>query len=395
MTTTTTKERIWSVDMLRGLIIALMAIDHIRDYWALTPFAPADLSQSNAAWFFTRWITHFCAPVFVFLAGTSAFLYGNKINDKGRLSRFLFTRGLWLIFIEVVVINFAWTFSMPSTTGFVFLQVIWVIAISMVLMSALIYLKDKIIFIIGLLLVVGHNLLDNITPESLGTMAGLWNLLHVQGFIPLAGDGSFGIFVIYPIIPWVGVMALGYVFGTVMIRPSEERRKRLLTLGLALVGLFVALRLLNVYGDPSPWETQERGAFFTFMDFLNTAKYPPSLLYLLMTLGPGILVLLVLDKWTGKTAEALKVFGAVPFFFYIIHFFIINAASQLYNYFVYGDFINLVGSFFSGSGFPEGYVPKVWMVYIVWALLMPLMYFLCKWYGQYKAEHDYWWLKYL
>ena len=395
-TLSTTNQRIWSVDMLRGFVIALMAIDHIRDFWALTPFAPEDLTQTSMGWFFTRWITHFCAPVFVFLAGTSAFLFGQQVNDKGQLAKFLLSRGIWLLFIEITVINLSWTFSWYTTTGMVFFQVIWVIGISMISLAGLIYLPEKWIAMIGLLLVAGHNALDGITPDSFGGLGWFWNLLHMGfSFIPLNRDPAFGIFVVYPLIPWIGVMALGYVFGNVMLWEKIRRQTFIIKLGLVLITMFIILRFVNIYGDPNPWNIQERGAVFTLLSFLNTTKYPPSLLFLMMTMGPGLLLLVPFENLKGKGMEILKVFGKVPFFFYVSHFLIIHLGSRVFYYITLGENINFFRLMAMGEDFPNGYLPRLWLVYVVWGVLMVFLYFLCKWYGNYKATHGYWWLKYL
>lgn len=389
-------QRIWSVDILRGFVIALMAIDHIRDFWAITPFQPEDVAQTTAGWFFTRWITHFCAPVFVFLAGTSAFLLGNKLKDKARLSQFLLSRGLWLIFIELIIINMSWTFTWPITMGFAFIQVIWVIAISMMALAGLIWISDKWIMVFGLIIVIGHNLLDGITAESWGTLSWLWKILHVGwSFIPISNEPNFGILVAYPIIPWIGVMALGYIFGNVMLWEKNKRQSFIFKAGIGITLFFIVLRFTNWYGDLGTWSVQDRGILYTFLDLLNTAKYPPSLLFLCMTLGPGLLLLIPFENWKGKGMEIMKVFGKVPFFFYVIHFSVINLTSQLYTYFKFGSFINLFTTTMTQQPLPESYVPHLWLVYVVWVVLMVFLYFLCKWYGNYKSTHSYWWLKYV
>ena len=370
-----------------------MAIDHIRDFWALTPFQPEDMSQTSPAWFFTRWITHFCAPTFVFLAGASAFLYGSKINDKSQLSKFLLTRGLWLILIEVLIINQSWTFSSPFILGFTFLQVIWAIGISMIALGGLIWLSDKWIAVISLVMIFGHNLLDGIQSSSWGSMSGFWTLLH-QGFSPIPITSSYSILVAYPLIPWIGVMGIGYVFGNVMLWEADKRKSFLWKAGLVAIGIFLVLRLPNIYGDSAHWESQSRGTIYTFMDILNTTKYPPSLLFLCMTIGPAILSLIAFEKWDNKLTEFLKVFGKVPFFFYVLHFATINGAAAIYHYFRYGKAF----LFFTTptQNLPESYIPSIGLIYVVWGVVLFVFYYLCKWYADYKFSHkEIWWLKYL
>lgn len=383
------RRRIWSLDILRGLVIVLMALDHVRDMWSITPFIPEDLSQSNTAWFFTRWITHFCAPVFVFLAGTAAFLYGQKVDDRGQLSKFLLTRGLWLIVVELLVVNMSWTFQWPWVAGYVFVQVLWVIGWSMIVLAGLIWLPWRAILAFGLVLIAGHNLLDGLTPESFGPLAGLWQFLHVSfSFVP-----SVSVFVVYPLIPWIGVMAVGYVFGRVMLLSPEERRRWLLWLGLGGTALFLLLRLLNVYGDPAPWVVQEKGAWYTFLSVLNTTKYPPSLLFLLMTLGPAFLLMIPLENARGPLARFFRVFGRVPFFFYIFHFSFLTLTALLWHLVRYGEpviFFNL-----QTEQWPADYVPNLGLTYLVWVLTIVVFYFLCRWYGRFKFSKKWWWLKYL
>lgn len=389
----TKTERIWSLDILRGLVIVFMAIDHIRDMWALTPFQPVDIALTTPAWFFTRWITHYCAPIFVFLAGTSAFLYGRKINDKSELAKFLLKRGLWLIFIEVAIINWSWSFVLPTSVGFTFIQVIWAIAVSMIILSGLIWLKDKWIALISLLLIIGHNTLDGIQSTSWGSMDWLWKILHEGwSFIPLSSN--WGIVVAYPLIPWIGVMGIGYVFGNVMKWEAAKRQSWLLKVGLLVTIGFIVLRFTNLYGDASLWETQVRGSIYTFMDFLNVSKYPPSLLFLMMTIGPGLLLLLLFEKVNNNVTDFIKVFGKVPFFFYVLHFAVINGLAMIYHYFRYGVAFNFFTT--QTKDLPSDYVPSLILIYIVWGIILFVFYYLCKWFAAYKFSHkEIWWLKYL
>jgi uncharacterized membrane protein len=385
-------KRIQSVDILRGIVMVIMAIDHIRDAWALTLFIPEDMAQTTPGWFFTRWITHFCAPVFVFLAGTSAFLYMKKIQDKKELTSFLLSRGIWLVIVELIIMNLIISFEIPFT-GLVFVQVIWVIAISMFALAGLIWLPKKWILAISLIMIAGHNLLDPIRAESFGSFAWIWMLLHEQGVF-LYGTGR-PFLVAYPIIPWIGVMGAGYVFGVVFTWDADRRKKFLLRAGTLIVLLFITLRFLNVYGDPSPWSLQRNG-FYTLMDFLNTTKYPPSLLYLCMTLGPALLILVPLEHFAGRMAEALRIIGRVPFFYYIVHFFLVHILAVITYSLIYGryvDFLNMMAN--NNFNFPEEYSPQVWVVYVVWGVLLYPLYRMCKWYNTYKFSRTSKWLKYI
>lgn len=392
--------RVGGVDALRGLIMALMAIDHVRDFYSPTLYAPEDLAHTNAALFFTRWITHFCAPAFVFLAGTGAYLFHASGRSKAETARFLLTRGFFLVALELLVINPIINPSavMGLAAGHIFflLLVIWVIGWSMVLLAGLIWLPLWAVAAVGFVLVLGHNLLDPIVPpgESDAWSPGwkLWAFLHLgKSFMPLVG--GLQVFVLYPLIPWPGVMALGYALGAVLTLEARSRRRWLLILGgLAITG-FVVLRGLNGYGDPQPWSRHDRGRFFTFMSFLNCEKYPPSLLYLLMTLGPSLWMLALLDWARGPLAEALKVFGRVPLFFYILHFALIQASSLALS--------RLAGWPLSGSAvmsnqYPQGYNPRLWAVYPLTLTVLAILYLPCRWYGRQKRLHpEIKWMRYL
>ena len=385
------KPRIASLDILRGLVMVIMALDHLRDMYALYPYPPEDISQTFPGLFFTRWITHYCAPVFVFLAGTSIFLFQQKAESKQAVSRMLLTRGLWLIVVEILIINWAWSWHFFWNSSGFFLQVIWVIGISMVLMAALIWLPKAAILAFSLVLIFGHNLLDGVDPEQLGQASPLGYLLHQMGGFGLGESKQ--VFVVYPIIPWIGVMGAGYVFGEVMQWDATRRKRMLLALGGGAIALFVVLRGLNGYGDPYPWESQGAGVY-TLMSFLNVAKYPPSLDFLLMTLGPALLLLLAFEGRTGKVGEWLRVYGRVPFFFYILHLIIPHAASMFYWWAVSGHFHSIAINGF-GATQPEWYQPSLLRLYLIWAFFIIVLYFPCRWFMRYKGRHRYWWLQYL
>ncbi len=387
-------KRIESIDLLRGLVMVIMALDHVRDYFHRDAFlfAPTDLDQTNGFLFFTRWITHFCAPVFVFLAGTSAFLAGER-KGKKELSRFLISRGLWLILLELTVINFAWFFD----TGFhnILLIVIWVIGLGMIVLSGLIWLPRRWILGFGLALVLGHNLLDGMTVPGQGVAAILWSVMHQ---FQLFQFGEFTLFIGYPAIPWVGVMALGYAAGSLYSKAAhpENRRKWLLRIGLSATIGFVLLRALDVYGDPSGWEVRAN-PLFTLLSYLNTSKYPPSLLYLLMTLGPALLFLRFAEKKNIPLQKQLSVIGRVPLFYYVAHLYLIHAVAMLaavltgypWQAMVLPVWVNFATSL-------PGYGFGLLSTWFIWLAVVVSLYPACVLWDKFKAQHKHkWWVGYV
>ena len=373
----------------------IMALDHVRMYFALgTWYAqPTDLATTTPLLFFTRWITHFCAPVFVFLAGTSAFLYGMKRKEIKGTAWFLLTRGLWLVFVELVIVNFAWTFDI--TYSFRLLQVIWAIGISMVVLSGMVFLPLKWILIISMLLVFGHNLLDPITVRGLSFGDLLWYTLHQPEAVLL---GSSLVNILYSVLPWMGLMALGYVFGALYKNdfPAEQRRRLLLGIGVAATLLFVLLRGFNLYGEPHEWETQH-SSVFTLMSVLNTTKYPPSLHFLLMTMGPALIFLAGIEPVAHRLPKPVTVFGKVPFFFYVLHLYLVHALAMLLLV-VEGrdpsEYILSVSALRSGSLSEFGL--SLGTVYAIWVVVILLLYPLCLWYQSYREKNpSKWWLRYL
>lgn len=393
---TTTKARIESIDLLRGFAIVIMALDHVRDYFHADYFLfdPTDMQQTNGALFFTRWITNFCAPVFLFLAGTSAFLIGER-KTKRQLSAFLLKRGLWLMLLETVVINFAWSFN-PTYPMFR-LQVIWALGLSMVFMSALVYLPYKVILALGLIILFGHNLLDNIHATGNTLPDFLWGQLHERKRFAI---GNRIIATGYPILPWLGIMALGYCFGAFYTKKVEAafRKKYLVTLGVVAIALFIMLRGINRYGDMSPWMMQ-RTTILTICSFFNASKYPPSLMYTLMTLGPALIVLAFIEKPLNKLGKIIIVFGRVPLFFYILHLFLIHALATVAVVLSgrpWTDMISITNFNAKDSPWLKGYGFNLGQTYLVWLLVVVLLYPLCKWYDRYKTNHkEKWWLSYL
>lgn len=406
METEKLKERIYSIDLLRGVVMMIMLIDHTREFVhsAAMQFDPTDLSKTNAVIFFTRWITHYCAPVFVFLAGTSIFLQKLYGKTNAELSRFLLTRGLWLVILEFTVVRFGIVFNLDYYSSVGMVQVIWVIGVSMIFMAALIYLPTKIVGAIGIAMIFLHNLFDRFQVPPATAFGGspppdlsqiLMIVFHQQGAIPVPGTAG-GIFVAYPLIPWIGVMAAGYAFGTLYGKERDLRRKWLYILGGAAVLLFVAVRLTNTYGDPSPWTSQETPGF-TFLSFLNTTKYPPSLLFLAMTLGPAMLVLAMTDRIDGKAVwERICItFGRVPMMFYILQWFWAHLSGVVLTVLAGKD----AGYFFrapmSGPPPPEGAGFPLWVVYAAWAVGLLILYPLCSWWGGLKRRNKHWVFSYL
>jgi uncharacterized membrane protein len=372
------------VDLLRGLVMVIMVLDHVRAYFTEARFDPTDLTRTDLALFGTRWITHFCAPVFVFLAGASAWIAGTR-RTRGELSRFLLTRGLWLIFLELTVITFAWYFTTELALGLV-AQVIWAIGASMVVLAGLIHLPRAAVAGFGAALVLGHNLLDGVTPERFGALAPLWRVLHVPGPLEVVP-----VFLLYPLVPWVGVMALGYAAGALVFARDERAGRRLALAGLALTAGFVLLRTLDLYGDPSP-RLLEGGAALVTMSFLNLTKYPPSLLYLLMTIGPALVALAALRRARGPLADALVTFGRVPFLFYVAHLYLIHAlavAAGVAQGYPASDLRDLF------LRLPAGYGFGLPVIYAVWLGVVALLYPVCRRYAELKARSRAWWLSYL
>ena len=391
-----TKSRISSIDLLRGLVMVIMALDHVRDYFHAQAMTgdPTNLETTTPILFFTRWITHFCAPVFVFLSGTSIYLQGLR-KTRPALSLFLFKRGLWLILAEFFIITLGWTFD-PFYHIF-FLQVIWVIGVSMVFMSLLIRLPFPVILAVGLAIVFGHNLIDY-TEAAPGFHANLvWDLVHHQGGFKLYPVfGNHALLILYPFGPWIGVMTLGYCLGK-LFEPgvtAERRKKELFQLGFGIVVFFIFLRFSNTYGDKSHWSAQRNG-LYTILSFLKTTKYPPSLLYLCMTLGPAIVALAVFENLRNRAASFFMVFGRAPFFYYIMHLFLIHFLLVICFYLSgYGskDIVPDSSPFlFRVTGF--GFSLRI--VYLIWIALILTLYPFCRWYDRYKSTHKNWWLSYL
>lgn len=379
------KQRLQSIDFLRGLVMVIMALDHVRNYFTDARFDPLDLEQGDAALFLTRWITHFCAPIFVFLAGTSAGLMA-ATRSKSDLSKFLLSRGLWLIFIEAVVITFGWTFQPITNT--IILQVIWAIGVSMIVMAGLIWLPRWAIAAFGLVIVFGHNILDyGLFPASQGP-SPFWHTLHNQTFTLDLGVPTF---LAYPLLPWIGVMPLGYLLAGIYTESAEDRRGLLLRLGIASILVFFALRALGLYGEPKAFETKD-SLLHTILAFVDTSKYPPSLLFLMMTLGPGLIILALAERWSGRFHDWMVTFGRVPFFYYVLHIYAIHVGAMLATELTGHGWQVGAGPFFQ---YPADYGFSVQIVWVFWIALVVLLYPACKWFAGVKARRKDWWLSYL
>jgi uncharacterized membrane protein len=394
--------RIDAIDILRGLVMVIMALDHTRDFFSHLRFEPENLARTWYALFFTRWITHFCAPLFFFLAGTGAFFYGQR-RTAAQLSRFLWTRGLWLILLEFTVVGIGWTFQIfYSLFG-----VIAALGTCMVLMAALVRLPVRWLGALSILMIATHDLLDGVRPARFGSLRWLWTLLHVRGFVFL--PFHIPMFVLFQIIPWVAVMGAGYAFGSVYLLDAERRRKVIVRLGMGLTLAFVLLRATNVYGNPpAGYGGVSQGDFHvqptvekTVILFLDVEKYPPSLQFLLMTLGPSFLLLAWLDKWTSQhssssgLASVLMIFGRVPLFYYVLHIYLIHAMAVLVALLCHQPVAWLLHGGFFLNDLPTGYGHNLPFIYMIWILAVSILYLPCRWWAGLKQRRKDWWLSYL
>lgn len=392
------QKRIDSIDILRGIVMVIMALDHVRDFFHIEGNTddPLNLATTTPILFFTRWITHFCAPVFVFLSGTSIYLQSLR-KTKKQLSLFLIKRGLWLVVAEVLIVSLGLTFN--PFYNFILLQVIWATGISMFLLGLIIHLPYKFILALGLIIVLGHNLLD--IPEAApGFKAGFWwDLFHHGQFAIYSFAPNHVIAIMYPFVPWLGLMLMGYCTGIFFTRQyqPEQRRKILIRLGISTIVFFVLVRFINIYGDPFAWAPQKNG-FLNFLAFIKAHKYPPSLLYMCMTIGPALLFLALIEKVQNGFTNTMRIYGRTAFFYYLIHFYLIHFICMIL-FFARGhsmqDAVNSMKNLpfmFTIPG--EGY--SLWVVYFIWLAVVISLYPLCKWYDQYKTSHrEKWWLSYL
>ena len=387
--------RIASIDILRGLVMIIMALDHTRDYFHQYAFIsdPLDVETTTVPIYFTRWITHFCAPIFVLLSGLSACISSFK-KSQAEASLFLIKRGIWLVLVEITVVTFGITFN--PFYNFVMLQVIWAIGWSMIILGILTRISPRLILMTGILLFFGHNILDHVNLPSSGTGAVIMNLLFRARGTILQVDSSHIIGDFYAILPWTGVMLMGHSIGRWFHKdfPIQKRHRLLLVSGISLIILFIVLRATNLYGNPEPWISRN-GFTDNLLTFLNTSKYPPSLLYLSMTLGPACILLVIFEKVRGKWTSIVSVYGRVPFFYYILHFYILHFILVVIFYTMgytnaqMSETILLFRPTQFGFGLP--------IVYMIWLGVVVSLYFPCKWYNNYKQRHGQskWWLSYV
>jgi uncharacterized membrane protein len=379
--------RLESIDVLRGVIMVLMALDHVRDFFGKSGLNPTNPATTTIPLFFTRWVTHFCAPVFFLLTGTGAYLSLRK-RSKRELSQFLFTRGLWLIFLELVVVRcLGWQFNFDYHV--ILLVVLWALGWAMIVLSVLIYLPAWLVTAFGVAMIATHNLLDSIDSSN-----PLWSILHSPNF--LLNTPRHIVFVTYVLIPWVGVTAAGYGLGQVYRWTPDRRKAFLLRLGIGLTAAFIVVRGINIYGDPLPWTTQKSPAF-TVLSFLNTNKYPPSLLYLLMTLGPAMLFLWAVDGKTPRFLRPALIVGKVPMFYYLLHVPLIHVLAVMVCYARYGEahwmFESTTLQQFPITP-PPGWGYSLPVIYLIWALVVLALYPLCRWFAALKQRRNDAWLSY-
>jgi uncharacterized membrane protein len=394
------RARLESIDLIRGAVMILMAIDHVRVYSGL----PA--GGATPGLFFPRWVTHFCAPAFVFFAGTSAYLYGRRHSD---LSRFLLSRGLWLVFLELTFFRIVWTFNF-DLAHWQMAGVIWVIGWSMIVLAVLVKLPLSATGGFGVAMIAFHNLMDPRMPALLEGMdqnrfAAWWKIAYVGFFagpVHVGGTGGLDFMVLYSLVPWIGVMAAGYAFGRVVTLDSARRRRACLTIGLGAIALFLVLRGFNLYGDPRPWSPPQprpdgSPGMPALFSFLNTSKYPASLLFLLMTLGPTIALVPALERARGALARVIATFGRVPFFFYALHIPLLHLLALGVSKIRLGA-VNpwlFTNHPMGNPEPPDGYTWSLGTLYLVWAIAIALLYPACRWFAHLKSRRRDWWLSYL
>lgn len=383
--TQTSNKRIQSIDLLKGLVMILMALDHVRDYFHHDSFyySPTDLTQTSIPLFFTRFITHLCAPVFCLLAGTSAFFVGQR-RSRSSLSVWLLKRGFALVLFEFTIVKFGWYFNMDYR--FVDLSVIWCLGISMIFLAGFIHLPKKLAIAVAIIIVSGHNFLDGYQPEPTSFLKVLWTIFHIDNAFQI---GGFTIIIVYPLLPWIGIMTLGYFLGQIYLPDYEQKKRKLLLVitGLTLIGLFIIFRISNIYGDLHPWEVQ-KSEIFTVLSILNVTKYPPSFSFFCITIGPALLFLAVSEHFKGRFAEFAVTFGQVPMFFYIFHLYFVHVLALIaavltgYNY---SDMV--LTTWIAYSTKLQGYGFSLPVVYLVWIGVVLASYPVCKWYRNYKLAN--------
>lgn len=377
------KTRIQSIDLLRGIVIVLMALDHVRDFFGAYTYNAQDIVHITPALFMTRWITNLCAPTFMFLSGLSAYLYYLKTSRR-ETSLFLLKRGLFLVLLEITIVGYSWKFQFNSD---IFLQVIWVLGVSMITLAGFIWLPRKIILSLSIAIIVVHNLFDNFSPDASSGFSLLWHFLHIPFDFQLQG---FTIDVVYPLLPWPAVMALGFCLGHWMQEPVDIRNKNFMLLGIFLLGLFIMLRVIDQYGDTYHWQ-QTDDVIKTALSFIKVTKYPPSLFYVLINLGIVTALWPLLERWKGFGSQFVLCFGKAALFFYLLHLPLIHLLATLYSNLI----LHAPDGWWHESSFPPLYHFSLMRVYIVWIIVVLGSYPLCLWYIKFKGANQYWWLKYI
>ncbi len=382
------RPRLHAVDLVRGLVMVLMTLEHVRVWFGGARFDPADLSGVMAGPFLTRGVTSGCAPVFALLAGAGAYLALARGTPVREQARFLAIRGALLVLLELTVVRFLYTFGLATGQPLV-LQAIWALGVSMIALAGLIALPGPLVGAVGLALVAGHHLLDGVAPGALGGWSWLFRILLVQG--PVALPGGLQVVVLYPVLPWIGVLALGYALSPVLTAPEASRRRTLVRLGGALTAGFLLLRAGNGYGDPARW-TVYPDAGRTALSFLDTTMNPPSLVFLLMTLGPALAVLGLAERWRGPVGEVLGVLGRVPLFYYLLHLGLIHALALVIG--------TLAGFEPSALLTAWPFLPRGWgyplpVVFAVWVGAVLALYPACRWFAGVKATRPERWWRYL
>jgi uncharacterized membrane protein len=393
--------RVTSIDVLRGAVMIVMTLDHVRDFFHQGAMValPTDLITTTPLLFMTRWSTHFCAPTFALTAGLGAWFRLSRGDSRTQLARFLVTRGLWLMVLELVVMRFGYYFSFDSNNP-ILLLVLWSLGLSMIVLSILIWLPSWTVCGLAAFAILLHPLLNNISAVQFGAAAGLWNVIHQIGSFRI---GGLNLVTPYPLIPWCAIVALGYSLGPIFQLSSKARQRCLLVAGGGAIGMFLVMRSINFYGDPVPW-THQRSAIFTVLSFLNMSKYPASPDFLLMTLGVALIVLGLLEgasETPPRLRRVFEVFGHVPLFYYVLHFYIAHLLATALAVIEYGgrafDFVFLAYPSMGGSParFPPDFGHSLWLTYLAWISTVAICYPLCKWYAEFKANHHYWWLGYV
>lgn len=388
------RQRIASIDVLRGIVMVIMALDHTRDFFHIAGATdqPTNMATTTLPLFFTRWITHFCAPVFLFLSGIAAFLNGRK-KTRSALSGFLLKRGLWLVLVEITVVSLVLTLN--PYYNLIFLIVFWAIGVSMILLSVLIWLPYRVLLALGLVLFFGHNLLDFPEAALKGSLPLFWAIVHGRAaVIPL--NATHTILIGYSFLPWTGLMILGYCCGRLFTNNRDPilRKRVLLYTGGGLFLLFILLRIINVYGDPVPW-SEQKSQVITFLSFMNANKYPPSLIFCCMTIGPALVMLALIENTNSRLTRFFSVYGAVPMFYFVLHLLLIRIICVAL-FFAEGYPVTMAFSTTAPLGFrPAAFGYQLWIVYLIWLMVVLAMYPLCKKYGRFKETKQYWWLSYL